>query len=355
MMPATDAGTSEPRMSTIEQSGPDRSHDALSRIRRMAITIAMLPALPIAAYLATEYVGELSEATGYFAHIGADGEPQTDIDGLRLLEFCTSAAFVLGLLFIWRRFVLWTAGRKVWTSIVALVPFVQVIVGRPWWDAGCVTEDVLRLGQEHIGIGLWIWLVIWIWWGCERLRLSRSQSNSGPWSKRMDRLTRTVVGCIAVIPVCFSIACIAYAVAEDLLNLSDNMDLVLAYGVSACTCLIAWWLFWRRHVVWSKRVVARTLLLWLVCMPVPIAIMPFMATDLGIVGVTFWNLPLIGWGVWIALTMRIWPLQTSSFHDIPDGPKCLKCGYSLRGLSNTKCPECGDEQTLDALWAGQSV
>ena len=33
-------------------------------------------------------------------------------------------------------------------------------------------------------------------------------------------------------------------------------------------------------------------------------------------------------------------------------PRCLKCGYLLIGLRSTRCPECGDEPTLDELWRG---
>lgn len=343
-------------MSSARQPDDERTPDALGRIRRMVLTLAMLPVLAVAASLATGYICELCESLGVFTQIDDSGQTRIAFDAARLFEFTTSTAFVVAMLVIWRRFVLWTCGRKVWTSIIALVPFVQVCLGRPWWDAGCVTKEILRGGQEYVGIALWIWLVVWIWWGWERLRLSQMRSHSSLWSRRMDRITRTVVACIAVIPACVSVAFISFAVAEDLLDIDSDISVAIAYGVAACTCLVAWCLFWKRHVVWSKRVLLRTLLLWFACMPLPITAMPFTISQPGIVGTTFWNLPLLGWGIWMALTMWIWPLKRIEMAtDIgTDGPCCLKCGYSLRGLSTTRCPECGEEPTLDVLWAGQT-
>lgn len=31
-------------------------------------------------------------------------------------------------------------------------------------------------------------------------------------------------------------------------------------------------------------------------------------------------------------------------------PRCPACGYNLSGLSQSRCPECGREYTLEQLW-----
>lgn len=36
-----------------------------------------------------------------------------------------------------------------------------------------------------------------------------------------------------------------------------------------------------------------------------------------------------------------------------EGPRCPACGYSLKGLHEAKCPECGSSYTLDELWKAQ--
>ena len=61
-------------------------------------------------------------------------------------------------------------------------------------------------------------------------------------------------------------------------------------------------------------------------------------------------LPVIGWGVWMAVTMSIWPRRRYGMRPEDTPPRCLKCGYLLIGLRATRCPECGDEPTLDELW-----
>ncbi|MEK6799431.1 MAG: hypothetical protein AABZ12_10730 [Planctomycetota bacterium] len=36
-------------------------------------------------------------------------------------------------------------------------------------------------------------------------------------------------------------------------------------------------------------------------------------------------------------------------------PVCPKCGYSLRGLTHCRCPECGTEYELEELWRSPIV
>lgn|GEM_PF-6227972 len=31
-------------------------------------------------------------------------------------------------------------------------------------------------------------------------------------------------------------------------------------------------------------------------------------------------------------------------------PTCARCGYDMSGLTRCRCPECGQEYTLDGLW-----
>ena len=34
-------------------------------------------------------------------------------------------------------------------------------------------------------------------------------------------------------------------------------------------------------------------------------------------------------------------------------PRCVRCGYAMKGLTEARCPECGTRYTLDDLWVGQ--
>jgi hypothetical protein len=61
--------------------------------------------------------------------------------------------------------------------------------------------------------------------------------------------------------------------------------------------------------------------------------------------------PVICWGLWMAGTVRFWPMRPEDIISQSLTPRCRKCGYLLNGLTATRCPECGDEPTLDELWA----
>ncbi|QQE12799.1 hypothetical protein JD969_04865 [Planctomycetota bacterium] len=59
---------------------------------------------------------------------------------------------------------------------------------------------------------------------------------------------------------------------------------------------------------------------------------------------------LWAWVIWWGYKrMLVWDL----------GPEaevfCIECGYNLRGRTDTKCPECGVEPTVEALLRGQGV
>ena len=63
-------------------------------------------------------------------------------------------------------------------------------------------------------------------------------------------------------------------------------------------------------------------------------------------------LPVVRWGLWTAVSVWMWPGSAFGSSESAESVKCWKCGYLLTGLRSTRCPECGDEPTLDELWAG---
>jgi hypothetical protein len=60
---------------------------------------------------------------------------------------------------------------------------------------------------------------------------------------------------------------------------------------------------------------------------------------------------------WLLLTITMWNNGPGQRHvedsTVEDAVRCLKCGYSMRGLSEARCPECGTRYTLDELLAAQ--
>jgi hypothetical protein len=58
---------------------------------------------------------------------------------------------------------------------------------------------------------------------------------------------------------------------------------------------------------------------------------------------------ILGWWGWLARGVRK-PISDEMREDIV---RCPVCDYSMAGLREAKCPECGSEFTLDQLVAGQ--
>ncbi len=307
-------------------------------VRRMVCALSLIPIAVFSAFLGMQWYPGSTFA----------GVP---IDDTRVLNFVFAAVTVFASIFIWRSVIIWTLGRRVLTAAVGVVPFIQVAVGRPMWDAGCVSNDILRASQEQISIGIWVWLMIWVWWGWERFG-SRNQA-AEPLNRRtrMNRNIKLVVASIGTIP--FAVGCffIITELLDDVFGISMPPGIPLSYSLAAMVAVSSWLIIWRRRVEWSAGVKRRTYIATAVLLVVPIAGTLLADRFGGPVDTTLYLLPLLGWGLWMATTMWLWRLRATGFDTSEDGPVCLQCGYMLKGLKKTRCPECGAEPTLDELWA----
>ncbi len=307
--------------------------------RRLVYALALLaivPATAIAGVVCTrEWVG-----------LGSFDETH----GFHLI--CPILWVVLSIV-IWRGAIVWTLGRGWLTALIGMIPFAQVVYGQAIWDAGCINVDLLRVGQHEIGIGVWVWLTIWVWWGSERTRMLRKGSarHDGDVHPPMSPTATRIVASIGSVPFTFGVFLVFIVAMDDLTSLSEELGWAWAYGLSSIVAVVTWTVIWGRAVAWSGRVWARTLIGAIVLLIIP-SVAQVMVVNRGdalalvLVGV----LPVIGWGLWMAGTVNLWPMRVESggFSDAP--PQCISCGYLLIGLRGTRCPECGDEPTLDELW-----
>ncbi len=274
-------------------------------------------------------------------------------DEFRWYHLFFSILWVAATVCIWRRAVVWTLGRKWLTALVGLVPFLQVFYGQPLWNiprTACfdVSDVLLREGQHDVGIGLAVWLTIWAWWGWEKRHMSDNETDDGRPMIPMTPTAKRLAASIGSIPFVFGAFWILGVAIDDLMGWGKPQP---AYAASAIVAVTVWILIWRRSVAWSSRVIQRTVVIGLLCLGLPVGLTFLLwekGNDLGeaVVGV----LPVIGWGLWMALTIRTWPMASVDVTRVADAPRCLACGYSLIGLYATRCPECGDERTLDELW-----
>ena len=332
-----------PSKSESKQDHDQRAHAADCVTRRLVYALALVPIVPSVAIIGVSLT-DTCFGVGQF-------------DELRWFHLFFSILWVGATICIWRRLILWTLGRKWLTALVSMIPFVQVLYGQPLWNipaAGCQILDfnpeMLRIGQHEIGIGLWVWVAIWVWWGWEKRQMSTEHMHR---PRRIIRITPTakrLAASIGMIPFAVGLFLIVGVALEDSLGLADPGAESLA--VTSVIMLAVWILIWRRTVVWSRAVIGRTAITAAVCLALPIAALLLLeghfTTDFA--QVMLYCLPIIGWGVWMAITVSFWPAATTGLSEAGPVPRCMNCGYLLIGLSSTRCPECGDEPTLDELW-----
>lgn len=310
------------------------SQSASPLFRRLICTITLIVLVPtVSATIVSvlDHVGSLPPWTKSLAN-------EHGFNGF------VAALSVLSALLIWRSFVVWTMGRKTLTGTLALVPFIQVAIAQPMWNSGCGGDTVLCLAQEQVSIGAWVWLTVWVWWGLE----TAHAEHTGRRRRIMPANARCLIAAIGSIPFVFGVFWISYTAFNDYLTNPHPDEGVLAYAAAAVVAIPLWIIIWRRRVAWTPRV-----MIWTLASAVGLMVLPILVLLVLPSGEEPWQefvtLPVIGWGLWMALTGCLWPYKLDI--DVrPPSPFCLACGYALTGLTHTRCPECGDERTLDDLW-----
>lgn len=159
---------------------------------------------------------------------------------------------------------------------------------------------------------------------------------------------------IATIPFCFGAFLIMGVALEDFAGLTDPTQ--ESFALTAIVAIGLWIAIWRKRVCWSPSVMSRTAALAIVCLAFPIFLLFVFGNNSG----GSWNvllgcLPIMGWGLWMAISITIWPTHAEYAELGSPEPRCLGCGYRMTGLTDTRCPECGDQPTLEQLWAGNSA
>ena len=324
-------------MSQQTDSESRRDVSMLGVTRRMIYSLALIPIVPAVAFVAESCCKQ------YLLPPNADAGRWFDLIFSALTVFC--------MILIWRAAIVWTLGREMLTGLVSMIPFVQVIYAKPLWNAGCIREDYLRAGQEQFGIAVWIWLLVWVWWAWERIIDRANARPSRPWRMRMNPRMRAVVASIGTIPFAVAV-CFVFGVAYDnLLGVPAPYLGPATYLTGAVFAVAAWLVVWRKNVRWSGIVLRQTLVSAALLIGVP-AIGTGLCEQVRseLLKILLTALPSIGWGIWMATTMWLWPFAASGADVTAASPRCLKCGYLLKGLTHTRCPECGDERTLDELW-----
>ncbi len=303
--------------------------------RRLVYSLVLIPIVPMLA------------AIGTVASVDFFGRRL--IDNIGWSNFFSALMWVAAIIAIWRKVIVWTLGRKWLTAIVSFIPFVQIVYGQALWNSGCVDQE-LRLSQFQVGVGVWIWVSVWVWWIWERRHMKKVSDSGQISNRRLPENVVRVVASIGILPAMFGIFFISFFAFDELFGISESRAFVCVYTLVATLTVLIWLRIWWGAVAWSQRVLWKTVLWAMALMVVPSLGILISGKWHSFLDTIFYFIPVIGWGIWMAGTVRYWPMKIASGVNGMT-PKCLQCGYLLTGLRGTRCPECGDEPTLDELWA----
>jgi len=133
-------------------------------------------------------------------------------------------------------------------------------------------------------------------------------------------------------------------------NLNSALSFAIMCSIAAILAILIWSAIWKGKVHGSGSFFGQSVRKAGLCMGVPILVIACLPTTPWLPGTDFlFVVPFVGWGAWMVWTVCGWPIALADGEETAP-PRCPNCGYSLTGLRWTRCPECGDEPTLDELW-----
>lgn len=162
-----------------------------------------------------------------------------------------------------------------------------------------------------------------------------------------------LVSCVALVPLVPGLWTILVLAFENFIWNNDRAAFVVANLVCSLLVALWWWLAWRRAVVWTPRRARQTA--GLAAGYVLLAgLAPLLPQNPGWVESLWVTLPLVLTGVWLVVAATIWqpglPWSAALDEQVEQTLRCVSCGYSLVGLHEARCPECGRQSTLDELF-----
>jgi len=259
---------------------------------------------------------------------------------------------------LWRRYVnVNILGRlTIWLGLFGVVSYAANFES---WIIYASSRGADVVAAESFGLlGTWLVIASLIWWPNRRIVGKESPLQRVRTSAMSAATKRLVIGIgLALLLPCF------WLIVENWLNrdlrFSSERSMVISVTLAVSIGVATWISIWRKSVAWNPPRVAMTIALaamWMATSTVPYMSSPTYTVKLLLDSSPFW----MG-GLWIIGTAWLWKSksQRSSFvTEYPDGtlsPKCLHCGYSLRGLTEVRCPECGWSGTIDAVLSAALV
>lgn len=265
----------------------------------------------------------------------------------------TSFAFGVTII-VWRSHVAWTRRRLLLTGLSAVLIATHLVIFKPLWSVSCIESELLM--SQCLGVyGIWRLACPFMWWGLFVLVRREQRARIGGRRRMTKSAIRLLLG-LSLIPILPALFFICYVYLQKELAFSEELSIAISLANCELLAIGLWVLVWRNCVRWTPKRVLGTILLAICLLPTASASYYPPGNDMA--EVIVYTSPVWMWGVWIIGTAWLWRDSSGNELRLTDAaqdsdrisPTCPKCAYSLRGLSEARCPECGWTGTLDSVF-----
>jgi len=322
------------------------------RIARLALVIGLTPLAVGLTVGALEFLGVIARPPSI--------SPYLPGGWYAVILSSTTFVVVATVLWTWRLFVRWSAIRLSTTAALTLLLFGQIVAWHPIVNQnGCGANDSLVGGQSLASVGLWAIGGALSWWGLKlfRKRNRISAREKGKLTMPID-IARMALG-LALTPLLFGIAWMCTIVLPQFLPGQQGWSLFITLEICAIVGAILWFCVWRHRVAWNRtrRLGTAALAAGLIAAQL-VAFLPHERFSPvtgfvdGLSQVVQFSLPFLAFAAWFMGTAWLWRRTdeiTLSNAAIADEVTCPACNYSLKGLKEVHCPECGWTSTVDQI------
>lgn len=255
------------------------------------------------------------------------------------IEVCT--------ILVWRGEMRWTT-RRILVTVCAVVICESPLMVRFQGNIEFLASLTL--------LSAWYLLRPTLWWGSGGNRTTLSIEFLR--NDRRNLMSRDMARCsmaMGLVPLFAAVCILSYELAPLFVSgySRSPWGFNLSNAIAALSVMLVWFAIWYGVVAWTLRTALVTAIL---------AVCAIACLCIGFLGTlwvgpwSFYNLfqamPFLGVAIWIAGTAWRWSKSSSTTPQSaldPDQVCCPACNYSLKGLKEVHCPECGWTSTVDQI------
>lgn len=313
------------------------------RTFRWVICFALVPLCAPLWWLIGEYP---------LAVLGGDSLKQANAL-MSLILFATCIA-------VWRTYIRWTHRRVVGTLGIYGAALLQAALAIPLWSvSGCGKRELVCTSQTLVCSGLAGICVALVWWWVWLAQPPGRNLEVKQMTPSAARMTLS----LSLAPLLVGVYWITWAALDQFAgSLHYAILMLIAYAVAMATFLASWLAVWRKQVNWTP-VRLHWTWIWSILLSLSVLspLLEFIKPSIGgrLFDVVTALGPLMFAGIYLVATAVLWREDAPSTFTLNISAAeryatCPQCGYSLRGLSELRCPECGWTSTIE-LFVGHTL